>query len=102
MRPVSETVPLSGWAMVSASPLIKAHPTVLFGVIPWPAIPYPGVDTDTLHDLRHTLGTTHTLLGFVAYATIAIHLLAALKHQLIDRDDVLARMIPFVRGRRAA
>src|SRR5262249_15144815 len=26
-------MPLSGWAMVSASPLIKLHPTVLYGVL---------------------------------------------------------------------
>ena len=95
-------LPLSGWAMTSASPLIKVHPITLYGVVPWPAIPFPGASSDTLHDLRHTLSTTHELLGWIAYAAIAIHVAAALKHQLIDRDDVLSRMIPFVRGRDAA
>jgi cytochrome b561 len=95
-------LPLSGWAMTSASPLIKTHPITLFGVVPWPAIPFPGASSDTLHDIRHTLGLTHLLLGYVAYATIAIHVAAALKHQLIDRDDVLSRMLPFVRERNAA
>jgi cytochrome b561 len=95
-------LPLSGWAMVSASRLIKLHPTVLYGVIPWPAIPYPGMDSDRLHDVRHLMGTTHLLLGYLAYATIAIHVLAALKHWLIDRDDVMARMIPLLRGKGAA
>jgi cytochrome b561 len=95
-------LPLSGWAMVSASPLIKAHPTVLFGVVPWPAFPYPGLDSDTLHAVRKLMGQTHEKLAWLAYATIAIHVAAALKHQLIDRDDVLARMIPFVRGKGAA
>ncbi|HEX3916807.1 MAG TPA: cytochrome b [Caulobacteraceae bacterium] len=87
-------MPLSGWAMVSASPLIKVHPTVLYGVIPWPAFPYPHLDSDTLHDVRHLMGTTHGTLAWLAYAMIVLHVAAALKHQLIDHDDVLARMIP--------
>jgi cytochrome b561 len=95
-------MPLSGWAMVSASPLIRVHPTVLYGLIPWPAVPYPGLDSDQLHDIRHLFKTTHATLALVAYATIALHVAAALKHQFIDRDDVLARMIPLVRGKGAA
>lgn len=92
-------MPLSGWAMVSSSPLIKVHPTVLYGVIPWPAVPFPGLDSDQLHDLRKLFGRTHSTLAWVAYATIALHLLAVLKHQFLDRDDVAARMIPFLRRR---
>jgi cytochrome b561 len=95
-------MPLSGWAMVSASPLIRIHPTVLYGVIPWPAFPYPHLDSDTLHDVRHLMGTTHSTLALVAYAIIVLHVAAALKHQLIDRDDVLARMIPLFRRKGAA
>jgi cytochrome b561 len=94
-------MPLSGWAMVSASPLIKVHPTVLYGVIPWPAVPYPGLDSDALHGFRKLFTTTHETLAWVAYATIAIHVLAALKHQLIDRDDVMGRMVPFLRRKGA-
>jgi cytochrome b561 len=95
-------LPLSGWAWVSASPLIKVHPTTLFGILPWPAFPFPGLDSDQLHDARHVLGTTHRVLGYVAYATIVLHVAAALKHQIIDRDDVLARMIPLLRGKAGA
>jgi cytochrome b561 len=95
-------MPLSGWAMVSASPLIKTHPTVLYGLVPWPALPYPGLDSDTLHAVRKLAGATHFLLAWTAYATIVIHVAAALKHQLIDHDDVVARMLPLARGRRGA
>ncbi|HEY3797891.1 MAG TPA: cytochrome b [Caulobacteraceae bacterium] len=95
-------LPLSGWAMVSSSPLIRVHPTVLFGVIPWPAMPFPGFSSDQLHDARHLFRTTHTLLGYIAYATIVLHVAAALKHHLIDRDDVLARMLPHLRRKGAA
>jgi cytochrome b561 len=95
-------MPLSGWAMVSASPLIKVHPTVLYGVVPWPAVPFPGFDSDHLHDAHKLLEKTHGLLAWVAYATIALHVAAALKHQVIDRDDVLSRMIPLLRRRPGA
>ena len=95
-------MPLSGWAMVSASPLIKVHPTVLYGVIHWPAAPFPGFDSDHLHDAHKLFEKTHSLLAWVAYATIALHVAAALKHQLIDRDDVLSRMIPILRRKPGA
>jgi cytochrome b561 len=95
-------MPLSGWAMVSASPLIKVHPTVLYGVIPWPAVPFPGLDSDQLHGARKLFNKTHGTLALVAYATIVLHVGAALKHQIIDRDDVLSRMIPLLRGKRSA
>ncbi len=97
-------LPLSGWAMVSASPLIKVHPTVLYGLAPWPALPFPGLDSDGLHAARKVFKNTHGLLAWVAYATIVLHVAAALKHQFFDRDDVMARMVPFLRlgGRRAA
>jgi len=93
-------LPLSGWAMVSASPLIRVHPTVLYGVVHWPAVPFPGLDSDQLHDTHKLLEKIHELLAWVAYATITLHVAAALKHQIIDRDDVLSRMLPFVRGGR--
>ena len=95
-------LPLSGWAMVSASPLIKVHPTVLFGVVPWPAFPLPGQNSDQLHDLRHLFGATHSALALVAYAMIVLHVAAALKHHFLDRDDVLTRMAPLLRGKAGA
>jgi cytochrome b561 len=90
-------MPLSGWAMVSASPLIKVHPTVLYGLIPWPTFPSLPTDPDQLHAARKLFTTTHETLALVAYATITLHVAAALKHHIIDRDDVLARMIPLLR-----
>ena len=90
-------LPLSGWAMVSSSPLIKVHPTVLYWTIPWPTYPLLPTDPDQLHDARKLFSKTHELLAWLAYATIALHVAAALKHQIIDRDDVLARMLPLLR-----
>jgi len=94
-------LPLSGWALVSASPLIKLHPTVLYGVIPWPAVPFNGVAPDALHDARKAFGFTHQLLAKVAYVAIVLHVAGALKHQFLDKDDVVARMIPLLRRRGA-
>jgi cytochrome b561 len=37
------------------------------------------------------------LLNYTLLALVAMHVLAALKHQFIDRDGLLARMIPFLR-----
>jgi cytochrome b561 len=95
-------MPLSGWAMVSSSPLLRAHPTVLFGIVPWPTLPFGHIDPDTLHGLSKLFRKTHGALALLAYATIALHVAAALKHHLIDRDDVLTRMLPLLPGRRPA
>jgi cytochrome b561 len=95
-------MPLSGWAMVSASPLIKVHPTVLYGVVPWPAFPYPGLDSDALHAARQAASFTHSKLALLAYGMITLHVGAALKHQFFDHDEVLSRMIPWIKARGAA
>ena len=87
-------MPLSGWAMVSASPVIKVHPTVLYGLVPWPAFPLPGHGPDQLHAAEDLFHDTHSTLALIAYAMITLHVAAALKHHLLDRDDVLARMLP--------
>ena len=95
-------LPLSGWAWVSSSPLLKLHPTVLYGVIPWPAFPFPGLGPDQMHAARKTLQLTHESLAWIACGAIALHVAAALKHQFIDRDDIVARMIPLLRRRVAS
>src|SRR5471032_1961126 len=77
-------MPLSGWAMVSASPLIRVHPTVLFGVVPWPTFPGLPTDSDQLHAAHKLFTATHERLAWLAYATVALHVAAALKHYLID------------------
>ncbi len=46
--------------------------------------------------------STHESLAWLAGAVIVLHVAAALKHHLIDRDDVLTRMLPLLPGRRSA
>ena len=78
-------VPITGWLMSSA----KGFQTVYFGVLPLPDLL---VKDKELGDLLHQV---HKLLNFSMAALVLAHLGAALKHHFIDRDDVLARMLPF-------
>jgi len=77
-------IPLSGWLMSSA----KGFQTVWFGVLP---IPDLVAKNQELGDL---LQTVHLSLNLLLVAVIAGHIGAALKHHVIDRDDVLTRMLP--------
>ena len=92
-------LPLSGWAMVSASKFIHVYPITLFGVIQWPAIgPLTTLADPRMRQAHHLFGLAHGLLGKLAYALIVLHVLAALRHQFIKRDEILARMLPFLGG----
>lgn len=78
-------LPATGWLAVSASPL--QVPTLLFGVVPVPHLLSPDEElADALEDL-------HDLLSNLLLALLAVHVVAALKHHWIDRDDVLRRML---------
>ncbi len=77
-------IPLSGWLMSSA----KGFQTVWFGVLPLPDLL---AKDKALGDL---LQTVHVSLNFLLIAVLLAHVGAALKHHLIDKDDVLTRMLP--------
>lgn len=77
-------IPLSGWLMSSA----KGFQTVWFGVLPLPDLL---AKDKALGDL---LQTVHVSLNFVLIALLLAHIGAALKHHLVDKDDVLTRMLP--------
>jgi cytochrome b561 len=75
-------VPLVGWAYSSAA----GFPVVLFGVLPLPDF----VPVDKA--LAALLKGWHKGLAFSMGALVVLHLAAVLKHQLMDRDGLLARM----------
>ncbi len=77
-------IPLSGWLMSSA----KGIQTVYFGVIPIPDLIAKN------RDLGNLLKEIHAILNFTLAAVVVVHASAALKHHLIDKDDVLTRMLP--------
>lgn len=84
--------PLSGWLMSSA----KGFQTVYLGLIPLPDL----VGKDEA--LGEALAWLHRLLVFTLGALVITHATAALKHHLVDRDDVLARMLPFLASKKEA
>jgi cytochrome b561 len=75
-------MPLIGWGMLSAG----GYPIVLFGSIHLPKI-LPQAD-----QLYAVLRTAHTLLAYLFFATILLHIAAALFHGLIRRDGVFQAM----------
>ena len=77
-------IPISGWLMSSA----KGYQTVWFGVLPIPDL----LGKDKL--LGDLLAELHGALNGVLMFIVVIHVIAALKHHFIDRDDVLKRMLP--------
>lgn len=86
-------MPLTGWVLVSVSPYNL--PTLLWRVIPWPHLFW-------LHDLpmdgrkavEAATGRVHLSLAIGSVLLIVLHLAAALKHQIVDRDGLLGRMVP--------
>ena len=77
-------VPLLGWAYSSAAGV----PVVLFGVLPLPDL-LPADEA-----LAEFVKPTHAVAAYALAALAVLHVAAALKHQLIDRDGLLARMRP--------
>ncbi len=82
-------IPLTGWIIVSCSPI----PTVLYDIIPWPHLPILP-DLENKRDIGHTFGRLHGLLAYLIAGLLVLHIGAAWKHHLINRDDVLLRMAP--------
>lgn len=80
-------IPLSGWLMSSA----KGFQTVWFGIVPLPDL----LAKDKV--LGEALAEVHSALNFSMATLVCVHVGAALKHHLLERDDVLARMLPFFR-----
>ena len=77
-------IPLVGWIYSSAA----GFPIVLFGVLPLPDL------VGKSPDLAEALKPWHAYLAYALAALVVLHVAALLKHQLIDRDGLLARMLP--------
>ncbi len=80
-------VPVSGWVMSSALGL----PTVYLGLWQLPDLVAKN------KELGETLKVVHWILNKTLLAAVCLHAAAALKHHFVDRDDVLRRMLPFVK-----
>ena len=88
-------MPLSGWAMVSTSPLNDddAYPekieNLVFGWFAMPDAMQPGD-----REVSNAFAAIHEWSAYALAGLLALHVAAALKHALIDRDGVLRRMLP--------
>jgi len=80
--------PISGYLYSSATGV----QVVYLGVLPLPDL----VGKDKA--LAAALKAVHLSLVFTLAALVAVHVAAAIKHHVVDRDGVLARMLPLVRG----
>lgn len=84
-------LPITGWIMVSASPL--NIDTMLFKVIPWPH--FPGLtDLSNREDIAHHFHDYHHLAGTALIVLLLAHVGAALKHHFVDKDTIMLRMVP--------
>ncbi|WP_370693941.1 cytochrome b [Methylobacterium sp. NEAU K] len=84
-------LPLTGWAVVSLSPFNL--PTVLYGLVPWPHLPLAPLLSDPAA-AEGRLKVVHAYGAWFLTALLVLHVVAALRHHLILRDDVLRRMLP--------
>jgi cytochrome b561 len=77
-------IPVSGWVYSSATGV----QVVYLGLIPLPDL------VPKEKALAEVLKQTHIALNFALFILVCLHAAAALKHHFIDRDAVLARMLP--------
>jgi cytochrome b561 len=77
-------LPITGWLMSSAA----NRPASWFGLVQLPDFIAPDAG------LKERFETVHETLVNVLFALAGLHVAAALKHQFIDRDGLLLRMLP--------
>lgn len=78
-------VPLSGYFYSLAS----GYPIVWFGVVELPVLMGPDPA------LKGVLKDVHYWLNMLLAGLVGLHVAAAFKHLFVDRDGVMARMLPF-------
>ena len=76
--------PITGWAHSNAA----GFPVVWFGVLPLPNI----APKDKA--ISQAFENAHAVIGTLILVLLGLHILGALKHHFIDRDDTLRRMLP--------
>lgn len=77
-------VPLLGWAYSSAA----GFPVVFLGLLPLPDVVTPDPT------LAETLKPWHAASAWALAVLVGLHVAGALKHQWLDRDGLLLRMLP--------
>lgn len=83
-------VPLAGWGMHSAGS--GGKPVSWFGQFDIPALPV-SADKPTA-GMFHEM---HEIFAFAMLLLIVLHVGAALKHQFLDRDGTMRRVVPWLK-----
>lgn len=83
-------IPVTGWVMVSASPL--NIDTLLYGVVPWPHISFLTTAPDR-ETIAEQSALVHTWLGNGVLLLVLLHTVAALFHQWVRKDHLISRMM---------
>jgi cytochrome b561 len=78
-------MPLSGWMMSSAA----NYPVSWFGLVQLPDLVMP---SESLEEILHEV---HEVLAGTLLFLVGVHVLAAFKHQFVDRDGLITRMLPW-------
>ena len=89
-------LPLTGWLYSSVSVKLDV-PTVLYGVISWPDVPF--VDGLKTEAASGAVNFVHSKLAWVTLALLALHVAGAIKHELSAEQGVLKRMAPGLFGK---
>lgn len=76
---------VSGWCMSTAAGYTPSWFGFVSIAAPWVPQSKP---------LAHVFSTVHSCCAWVLVVLVGIHLLAALKHQFLERDHILRRMMP--------
>lgn len=93
-------MPLTGWLYVSTAWSVHDHraldvPTLYFGLFRVPHIlGLAGMSEDVRAALAAIFEFSHSKLAWGAIGLAVLHVAAALKHQFVDKDGLLGRMIP--------
>jgi len=85
-------MPVTGWVINSAA----NFPLDLYGFLPVPDLVPTGPHEPAIEDAARA---AHYWMFITICVLLTVHVAAAIKHQLVDRDDVLRRMVPFARAR---
>lgn len=76
--------PLSGWVISSTSRNPQAFD--LFGLVPWPVLPLDRA----LHEPAEAV---HSIMANLLIGLFVLHVLGAVRHQVLKGQDIMGRMI---------
>ncbi|WP_068876945.1 MULTISPECIES: cytochrome b [unclassified Phenylobacterium] len=88
-------LPLSGWAMMSAT--APEQGLAVAGIAPWPRLPFAELPMAQRWAIEAWAEQIHFGFILLILVLIPLHVGATLKHEFVDRDDVLRGMLPGLR-----